>query len=187
MDAPQGADPPGPPKATSPTIPPTSASTRRSRLLKILLVAGVAVVVLIVGIGIGRATKSDNSDELAEVRTDLQKARESERTAREAVSTTTTAPPVTSPPVTTPPAPPPNPPTISLAEFTAIQSGWSMQQVIDTVGGPGQVEFSSQSGSYKLESYKWTGSGFGSFGGAGSASIQFQNDQVSGKSQFGLQ
>jgi hypothetical protein len=96
-----------------------------------------------------------------------------------------TAAPFTNPPTTTPP-PPTNPPTISLAEYNAIQSGWTLQQVIDTIGGPGQVEYQSEYGGYKTEGYKWIGTGFGTLGSAGEAHVQFSNDKVAGKSQFGL-
>jgi len=86
------------------------------------------------------------------------------------------------------PAPPrTSPSTITLAEFNSIQSGQTLQQVIDTIGGPGEVQSSIQIGNMESESYKWNGSTFGPFGSSGSATIMFSNDRVSGKFQFGLQ
>jgi hypothetical protein len=87
---------------------------------------------------------------------------------------------------TAPPPPPTNPPTISLAEFNAIQSGWTLQQVIDTIGGPGQVQSQYQGPGMKYETYMWIGTGFSPYGTSGQASISFQNDKVTSKSQFGL-
>ncbi len=88
-------------------------------------------------------------------------------------TTTTTAPP-----------PPTNPPTISLAEFNAIQNGWSLQQVIDTVGGPGELQSTVGDGDQHLEGYKWEGR---SLLGPASASVFFRNGLVYDKLQFNLQ
>jgi hypothetical protein len=97
------------------------------------------------------------------------------------LSSVVTAAPFTTPPTTLPTV------TISLAEYNTIQLGWTLQQVIDTIGGPGQLQSSSEGGGYKFESYQWIGSGFCPLGAAGNASVQFQNDRVTGKTQYGLQ
>ena len=73
---------------------------------------------------------------------------------------------------------------MSLAEFNAIQNGWSLQQVIDTVGGPGQLQSTSDFDGQHLEGYKWNGQ---STLGFASASVFFRNGQVYEKLQFNLQ
>jgi hypothetical protein len=96
-------------------------------------------------------------------------------------TTTTTTPTTTAPP---PPPPPTNPPTMSLAEFNAIQNGWTLQQVIDTVGGPGQLQSTSDFDGQHLEGYTWPGQ---SSLGYASGGVFFRNGLVYDKIQFNLQ
>jgi vacuolar-type H+-ATPase subunit I/STV1 len=140
------------------------------------ILGGLAVILGVVGVVILVNVINDTDEKLRSLTT----------TTTPSFTTPSTVPGVTAAPFTTPPPTTP-PTTITLAEYNAIQPGWTLQQVIDTVGGPGNLESSTEGSGFKFESYRWTGSGFGPLGSAGSASVQLQNDKVMGKSQYGLQ
>ena len=79
-----------------------------------------------------------------------------------------------------------NPPTISLEEFEAIQTGMSYQEVFDIVGSRGTVLSEVDVGlgdEYYTAVYYWDGEG--SLGA--NANITFQGGKVSAKAQFGLE
>lgn len=84
------------------------------------------------------------------------------------------------------PTAPTNPPTISKAEFDAIQAGMTYEQVVAIVGGPGELASESTFGSSSSKSYTWKGVPSASSFAGGSAFIQFQNNAVVGRSQNGL-
>ena len=88
-------------------------------------------------------------------------------------------------PVACPPAPPPppyNPPTMSLAEFNAIQPGMSYAQVVSIVGGPGTLAAETTFPGVDTKIYTWVGQG--SVGA--NANVEFQNDREVAKGQAGL-
>jgi hypothetical protein len=85
-------------------------------------------------------------------------------------------------PSATPPPPPTNLPSISLAEFDAIQTGWTLQMVIDTVGGAGQQLSHFELSGFVSDIYMWDGEG----GFGANANVELQNGRVIGKAQFGL-
>lgn len=91
-------------------------------------------------------------------------------------------PPPSAPPPTASPAPT-NSPKISLAEFEAIQTGWTLQMVIDTVGGPGKLLSRLDLAGIVTEIYMWDGEG----GLGANANVELQNGRMIGKAQFGLQ
>jgi hypothetical protein len=72
---------------------------------------------------------------------------------------------------------------MSLAEFSAIQSGMSYAQVVAIVGGDGTVLSESDLAGYHTVMYKWDGDG--SLGA--NANVLFQNDGEVTKAQYGLQ
>lgn len=79
-----------------------------------------------------------------------------------------------------------NPPTISLAEFNAISTGMTYQEVTDIIGSAGEVLSEVDLGlgdEYFTQSRKWDGEG--SIGA--NAIIQFQDGKVVTKAQFGLE
>ncbi len=88
----------------------------------------------------------------------------------------------------TPPPPPPkpyNPPTITLDEFNAIQSGMSYQQVCDIIGGAGTMmsETGSPGEDYYTVMYSWDGTG----GYGDNAVMMFQGGKLINKTQIGLE
>lgn len=91
-------------------------------------------------------------------------------------------PPSTTTTTTTLPPPPPNPPTMSLAEFNAIQSGMSYEQVVAIVGGQGQVMAQTDLAGYSTIIYMWDGEGML----GANANVMFQNGAMISKAQFGL-
>jgi Domain of Unknown Function with PDB structure (DUF3862) len=68
---------------------------------------------------------------------------------------------------------------MSLDEFNQIQNGMSYDQVVQIVGGPGELV--SEVGSAQV--YMWVG--FSSSAGA-NANVTFYNGRVQGKAQAGL-
>jgi Domain of Unknown Function with PDB structure (DUF3862) len=83
------------------------------------------------------------------------------------------------PPYMEPPPAPANPPGMSLDEFNQIQNGMSYDQVVQIVGGPGELV--SQVGSAQV--YMWVGSSSSS---GANANVTFYNGRVQGKAQAGL-
>lgn len=78
-----------------------------------------------------------------------------------------------------------NPPTISLAEFEAIQMGMSYEDVCTIVGGGGKVQGESDVGlgaEYATKIYAWAGDASYS-----NAIVTFQGNEVISKSQVGLE
>lgn len=78
-----------------------------------------------------------------------------------------------------------NDPTITLEEFEKIQTGMSLQEVVDIVGGVGEKLSSVDLGmglEYISEMFSWTGDG--SIGA--NANVTFQGGKVCAKAQIGL-
>lgn len=79
-----------------------------------------------------------------------------------------------------------NDPTITLEEFNQITNGMTYQEVVDIVGGPGEMLSESDLGlgpEYASAMYMWEGEG--SIGA--NANVMFQGGIVSSKAQFGLE
>lgn len=79
-----------------------------------------------------------------------------------------------------------NPPTITLEEFNAIQTGMSYDEVFEIIGGRGEVLSESDLGlgdEYISIMFSWDGEG--SLGA--NANVLFQGGKVSSKAQFGLE
>lgn len=75
-----------------------------------------------------------------------------------------------------------NPPTISLVEFDKITTGMSYSEVVEIIGGEGELLSESSVAGYTSKMYSWKGDG--DIGA--NASMLFQNDEVQSKSQYGL-
>lgn len=79
-----------------------------------------------------------------------------------------------------------NDPTITLDEFNQITNGMTYQEVVDIVGGPGELLSESDLGlgsEYVSAMYMWDGEG--SIGA--NANVMFQGGAVVSKSQLGLE
>jgi ribosomal protein L24E len=76
----------------------------------------------------------------------------------------------------------PNPPTMSLAEYNTIQVGYSYEQVVSLVAGPGVLISQSTVVGNVTRTYKWIGEGLP----GANANVTFRNDHAISKSQFGL-
>lgn len=79
-----------------------------------------------------------------------------------------------------------NPPTISLEEFNAIQTGMTYQEVFDIVGSRGSLLSETDLGlgdQYYSAMYMWEGEGMV----GANANVLFQGGVVVSKSQFGLE
>lgn len=78
-----------------------------------------------------------------------------------------------------------NPATISKEEFDAIYTGMTYQQVVDLVGGPGEVlsEVDIGNDEYFTRMYSWDGEGTP----GANATITVQGGKVTAKAQFGLE
>lgn len=79
-----------------------------------------------------------------------------------------------------------NPPTISLDEFNAIQTGMTYQEVFDIVGSRGELLSETDLGlgdQYYSAMYMWEGEG----STGANANVMFQGGKVVSKSQFGLE
>lgn len=88
-------------------------------------------------------------------------------------------------PTVTPTPKPYNPPSITLAEFESIKTGMNYEEVVEIIGGEGELlsEVDMNMGSeYVSKMYIWEGSG--SLGA--NANITFQGGKVTMKAQFGL-
>ncbi|UED72101.1 DUF3862 domain-containing protein [Brevibacillus sp. HD3.3A] len=98
------------------------------------------------------------------------------------VSPTTT--PAPSPQPTETPAPE-NKPTISKAEFDKLKNGMTYEQVVEIVGGPGEMmsEVGSAGDQFHTVMYTWEGEG--SIGA--NANAMFQGGKLNSKAQLGLQ
>lgn len=78
-----------------------------------------------------------------------------------------------------------NKPTISMAEFNAIETGMTYAEVVEIIGSEGEVLSEVDVGigeEYKTTIYMWEGEG--SMGA--NANITFQGGVVTAKAQFGL-
>jgi hypothetical protein len=81
------------------------------------------------------------------------------------------------------PEPEVNDPGITAAEFSAIQTGMSPDEVAAIVGSPGEVISESDVAGYRTVMVQWDGeTGFGA-----NANAMFQNGRLIQKSQFGLE
>ena len=78
-----------------------------------------------------------------------------------------------------------NPPTISKSEFEKIKNGMTYKQVVEIIGGPGEVL--SEAGEQGTEFYTvmYTYEGEGSIGA--NANFMFQGGKLQAKAQFGLE
>lgn len=70
---------------------------------------------------------------------------------------------------------------MTLEKFNKIQTGMTYQQVVDIVGTEGTLSTESSYGSASMKIYYWYSSD-----GVSNATISFDNDKVSAKSQIGL-
>lgn len=78
---------------------------------------------------------------------------------------------------------PANDPGISKAEFQAIQTGMSPDEIAAIVGSPGELISENEMAGTRTIMVQWEGeSGFGA-----NANAMFQNDKLIQKSQFGLE
>ncbi|HHY66103.1 MAG TPA: DUF3862 domain-containing protein [Alicyclobacillus sp.] len=72
---------------------------------------------------------------------------------------------------------------ITKEEFDKIQTGMTYDQVVQIIGGPGELLSEAGDGEYKMQMYKWDGEkGFGS-----NANVSFQGGKVVAKAQLGLE
>ena len=71
---------------------------------------------------------------------------------------------------------------MSLAEFNTIQVGYSYEQVVSLVAGPGVLISQSTIAGNVTRTYKWIGEGVP----GANANVTFRNDHAISKSQFGL-
>ena len=79
----------------------------------------------------------------------------------------------------------PEPEAITLDEFGQITTGMSYDEVVDVVGGPGELQSQTDLGGVHTVAYMWNG--VAPYDGvAGDAIVIFQNGEVIPKSQFGL-
>jgi hypothetical protein len=70
---------------------------------------------------------------------------------------------------------------ITLSEFNSIQSGMTVDQVNNIVGGPGKLLSQTDIGGHHTEIRMWSGQDLGS-----NANVTFQDGAVISKAQFGL-
>lgn len=73
---------------------------------------------------------------------------------------------------------------ISADEFAAIQSGMTLAQVEQIIGGPGQLLSDVNLAGQHDQVYMWDGSNASGVGA--NANVTFDNDKVVSKAQFGL-
>ena len=79
-----------------------------------------------------------------------------------------------------------NAPTITLGEYNKIQIGMTLQEVVDIIGGIGEVLSDVDLGigdEYRTVMYMWEGEGIA----GANANITFQGGKVTAKAQFGLE
>lgn len=72
--------------------------------------------------------------------------------------------------------------TMNKDEFEKIQNGMSYEEVVQIIGGDGELTSESTVANYTTKLYTWEGEG----GLGANAIITFQNNEVQAKSQFGL-
>jgi hypothetical protein len=90
-----------------------------------------------------------------------------------AESTTTAAPTTTTAPK--------NKPEMSMAEFTALQTGMTYEEAVALIGGPGVEQSRSELAGTTTVMYMWEGSSLGA-----NANAMFQDNKLISKAQFGL-
>ena len=73
-------------------------------------------------------------------------------------------------------------PTMSKEDFEKIQNGMSYEEVVQIIGGEGELTSESTIAEYTTKLYTWKGEG----GFGANANITFQNNKVQAKAQFGL-
>lgn len=71
---------------------------------------------------------------------------------------------------------------VTLANFEKIENGMSYEEVVDILGGEGELLSQAGEGEFKTEMYKWDGEG----GFGANMNVTFQNGQVQSKAQMGL-
>lgn len=74
-----------------------------------------------------------------------------------------------------------NAPTISFDEFQAIQTGMTYDEVVNIIGGEGELLSESSLAGYETKMYQWNGDN-----GFSNANVTIQNNAVVSKAQFGL-
>lgn len=170
--------PPGPMQPSPKGLPPKRPKDNK----RILLVVICVVVGLFIIGGIISAVSSQKKATTPTNETDIKETTPSE----DITETSPSAPTTTSPPPAPTPAPAPvNSSTMSLAEFQAIQSGMTYEQVVQIVGGPGEImsESGSPGEAYYTVMYTWEGEG--TLGA--NANCIFQGGALMNKAQFGLE
>lgn len=78
---------------------------------------------------------------------------------------------------------PKNEPTITMDEFKQIQNGMTYEQVVQIIGGEGELISTAGDGQYKIEMYQWEGEG----GFGANANVTLEGGKVTAKAQLGLQ
>lgn len=81
------------------------------------------------------------------------------------------------------PAAPVNAPTISAAEFAALQTGMSYDDAAAIIGSPGELLSENEIAGTRTQMFQWEGEG----GFGANANAMFQNGKLIQKSQFGLE
>lgn len=103
----------------------------------------------------------------------------------EPAATTPQPAPTPAPAATPAPAPKPeNEPTMSKAEFDKIQNGMTYEEVVEIVGGPGEMlsESGTKGDQFHTVMYMWEGEG----GLGANANAMFQGGKMMNKTQLGL-
>jgi hypothetical protein len=166
---------PVPPQTRKTSAPPSGLPPKKDRKV-LAIVLSVLAILIVIGV-IAGAAGTKNKATTPSTDTNVETP---------ATPSETPAPTTTEPAPTPAPAPAPvNSPTMSMAEFNAIQNGMTYEQVVQIVGGPG--EKMSESGSpgqeYYTVMYMWEGDG----GMGANANCMFQGGALMNKAQFGLE
>lgn len=138
------------------------------------------IVVLVVA-AIGNQGGENEATQTTTASPQQESASTTQETAQTAAPAQTSAP---APEPAPAPQPPENAPTMSKAEFEAIQNGMTYEEVVKIVGGEGELlsETGTKGDQFHTVMYKWDGEG--SIGA--NANAMFQGGKMINKSQFGL-
>lgn len=69
---------------------------------------------------------------------------------------------------------------ISVDKYNRLKTGMSVKQTVEIMGDSGEELQSSESGKYKIATYKWTGENFSYI------VVTFMNDKLQSKSKGGI-
>lgn len=69
---------------------------------------------------------------------------------------------------------------ISVEKYNRLKNGMSVKQVVEIMGDSGEELQSSETGKYKIATYKWTGENFSYI------VLTFMNDKLQSKSKGGI-